>query len=305
MAAIAYVTDEKMIEYHRLNGSSSIVFWRLSTKNFSDFNIGDLLFFLSKDTTTKTRKEKGLVGYGRFMGSSTMTIATMWRKHKTKTGYISKKELYEAIDKSKKTKEMPEKINCLVLDRVVFFRNPIYLSDLGYKIPKNLESFTYLDKQEGKQTLRILEEAKRIGLDLWSSIQGTADETSFNQQLMQYKIATIIESLGIEEEIISRYYKKIEKKYSIDNHLWINNKHIGFINFGKPNILYYLFHSNIRDSKENYYKMVGQLAGLSFNVEQTIEEEIKIVVVSNREFSNSQIKLLNKIGIGYIYEKGV
>ena len=198
---------------------------------------------------------------------------------------------------------MPEKINCLVLDRVVFFRNPIYLSDLGYKIPKNLESFTYLDKHEGQQTLRILEEAQKIGLDLWSSIQGAADETSFNQQLTQYKIATIIEALGIEDEITKKYYKKIEKKYSIDNYLWINNRHIGFINFGKPNILYYLFQSNIRDIKENYYKMVGQLVSLLLNVEQSIEEVVKIVVVSNRILSDSQIETLNKIGISYLYEK--
>lgn len=303
MAAIAYVTDEKMIDYHRVNGSNSIVFWRLSTKNFSDFNIGDLLFFLSRDNTTKTRKEKGLVGYGRFRSSSSMSISTMWRKHKTKTGYISKKDLYEAIDKSKKTKEMPEKINCLVLDRVVFFRSPIYLSDLGYKIPMNLESFTYLDKHEGQQTLRILEEAQKVGLDLWSSIQSEADENSFNQQLMQYKIATIVESLGIEDEITRKYYKKIEKKYSIDNHLWINNKHIGFINFGKPNILFYLFQTNIRDSIVNYYKMIGQLVCLLLNIEQTIKEKIKIVVVSNRKFSDSQKEMLNKIGISFLYEK--
>ena len=198
---------------------------------------------------------------------------------------------------------MPEKINCLVLDRVVFFRNPIYLSELGYKIPKNLESFTYLDKHEGKQTLKILEEAKRIGLDLWSSIQGTADETSFNQQLMQYKIATIMESLGIEGEINSKYYRKVEKKYSIDNYLWINNRHIGFINFGKPNILYYLFYSNIRDSKENYFKMIGQLVCLSANIKETIEEEIIIIVVSNREFSDSQVEMLSKMKMSYLYEK--
>ena len=108
MAAIAYVTDEKMIEYHRVNGSNSIVFWRLSTKKFSDFNIGDLLFFLSKDTTTKTRKEKGLVGYGRFVGSSSMAISTMWRKHRTKTGYISKKN-YMALLKRAKTKKCQKK----------------------------------------------------------------------------------------------------------------------------------------------------------------------------------------------------
>jgi hypothetical protein len=189
------------------------------------------------------------------------------------------------------------------LDRVVFFRNPIYLSDLGYKIPKNLESFTYLDKHEGKQTLKILEEAKRIGLDLWSSIQGTADEASFNQQLMQYKIATIMESLGIEDEINSKYYRKVEKKYSIDNYLWINNRHIGFINFGKPNILYYLFYSNIRDSKDNYFKMIGQLVCLSANIKETVEEEIIIIVVSNREFSDSQVEMLSKMKMSYLYEK--
>ena len=32
MAAIAYVTDEKMIEYHRFKGNDTIVFWRLSEK---------------------------------------------------------------------------------------------------------------------------------------------------------------------------------------------------------------------------------------------------------------------------------
>ena len=148
-----------------------------------------------------------------------------------------------------------------------------------------------------------MEEAQKIGLDLWSSIQGAADETSFNQQLTQYKIATIIEALGIEDEITKKYYKKIEKKYSIDNYLWINNRHIGFINFGKPNILYYLFQSNIRDIKENYYKMVGQLVSLLLNVEQSIEEVVKIVVVSNRILSDSQIETLNKIGISYLYEK--
>ncbi|MGI6607741.1 MAG: hypothetical protein ACOX1F_02000 [Erysipelotrichaceae bacterium] len=303
MAAIAYVTDEKMIEYHRVNGSNSIVFWRLSTKNFSGFNIGDLLFFLSKDITTKTRKEKGLVGYGRFTGSSSMSVSSMWRKYKTKTGYVSRKELYEAIEKSKKTEKIPEKINCLVLDRVVFFRSPIYLSDLGYKISNNLESFTYLDKHEGQQTLKILEEARKIGLDLWSSMQGTADEISFSQQLIQYKIATIIETLAIENETTKKYFKKVEKKYSIDNHLCINNRHIGFINFGKVNILYYIFQSNIRDFKDSYYKTIGQLVCLSSNIEQTIKEIIKIIVVSNREFTDSQIEMLNRINIGYVYEK--
>ena len=49
--------------------------------------------------------------------------------------------------------------------------------------------------------------------------------------------------------------------------------------------------------------MVGQLVSLLLNVEQSIEEVVKIVVVSNRILSDSQIETLNKIGISYLYEK--
>ena len=53
MASIAYITDKKMIEYHRLNGNHSINFWKPSnTKKISDFHNGDLLFFLAKGTET-------------------------------------------------------------------------------------------------------------------------------------------------------------------------------------------------------------------------------------------------------------
>lgn len=51
MSSIAYITDSKMIQYHRLNGNRSLNFWRPSVNmNFSDFNKGDLLFFLAKGT---------------------------------------------------------------------------------------------------------------------------------------------------------------------------------------------------------------------------------------------------------------
>ena len=58
MASIAYITDKKMIEYHRLNGNHSINFWKPSnTKKISDFHNGDLLFFLAKGTDKGKNKE--------------------------------------------------------------------------------------------------------------------------------------------------------------------------------------------------------------------------------------------------------
>jgi len=68
MSAIAYITNQEMIEFHRLNGNKTINFWRLgNTKKISFFKKGDLLFFLSKGT--EKGKEKGIVGYGVFQKS--------------------------------------------------------------------------------------------------------------------------------------------------------------------------------------------------------------------------------------------
>ena len=61
MSSIAYITDSKMLEMHRLNAHKTMNFWRLSNKiNFSDFNKGDLVFFLSKDKQHLRKKEKGI-----------------------------------------------------------------------------------------------------------------------------------------------------------------------------------------------------------------------------------------------------
>ena len=67
MASIAYVSDQNMLDFHRINGSQEIVFWRLSTKKFSSFMPGDLLFFLSKAPETIKNNEKGIVGYGCYV----------------------------------------------------------------------------------------------------------------------------------------------------------------------------------------------------------------------------------------------
>ena len=46
MSAIAYITDSKMLELHRLNNHRTINFWRPSGNiNFTEFGEGDLLFF--------------------------------------------------------------------------------------------------------------------------------------------------------------------------------------------------------------------------------------------------------------------
>ena len=152
MSSIAYVTDRDMIEYHRINGNTSMNFWRAgTTKKFTDFKKNDLLFFLAKGTERK--REKGIIGYGRFTHCHNLTIHDMWKKYKNLNGYSSEKELSEAIHKM--YDDVPEKMNFIYLEDVVFFGYPIYLSELNITVSNKLETYIYLDKDERNFTSEI------------------------------------------------------------------------------------------------------------------------------------------------------
>ena len=170
MSSIAYLSDQNMLDYHRVHGNQEIVFWRLSKKKFKDFQVGDLLFFLAKGSENARNNEKGIVGYGCFQGERQMTVDHLWKKYEGMTGYNSKEALEAAIKKTLKSEEMPETIGCLFLKDVIFFQGPVYLSEIGITLPHNLESFTYLDSHEGHVTLELLQKIKeRIAqMDHWT-----------------------------------------------------------------------------------------------------------------------------------------
>ena len=177
MSSIAYVTDQQMIEYHRLCGNSDVNFWRLSSRaGFSDFRRGDLLFFYAYGHTIR---KKGLVGYAHFEGSVQLTLDEMWKKFGTRNGYATKKRLEEAICLAARDGEVPETMNCLLLSDCVYFSSPVYPEDVGLSINEKLESYTYLDRNDPSVTVRILRMAEEIGIDNWSASQNFEPDTIF------------------------------------------------------------------------------------------------------------------------------
>ena len=114
MTAIAYITDTKMLENHRILRNNTMNFWRLSTNiNFSDFKIGDLVFFLSKDKIHRRHGEKGIIGFGRLKELRVYSPNTMWKKYGKNNGYINKKEFEAAIRKVSKDNKLPSKISSM------------------------------------------------------------------------------------------------------------------------------------------------------------------------------------------------
>jgi hypothetical protein len=165
MSSIAYISDAKMLEFHRLQNNRKMNFWRLNNKGFTDFCQGEFIFFLSKDRRMMRNREKGIIGYGTLEGIDSLSVRKMWNKYGSYNGYSSYEEFSETLNKLSDKGEMPKKISSLVVGDVVFFQGPIYLSEFDYNISRNIESYIYL---EDKVTVSILKKASEIGLDVWT-----------------------------------------------------------------------------------------------------------------------------------------
>ena len=62
--------------------------------------------------------------------------------------------------------------------------------------------------------------------------------------------------------------------------------------YGEPNILYYVYNSSMRDSKENFIKLLGQIIYIKNCLKQTVEEKVSVIVLSSIEFSDLQKETL-------------
>lgn len=253
MSAIAYVTDSKMLELHRLNNHKTMNFWRLSNNiNFSDFTVGDLVFFLSKDKEHKNGKEKGIVGFGRMSEISLASVKSMWDKYGVLNGYRSLAEFKEAIIKVSKDKKLPKKISGFYLENVTFFQ-PIYLSECGMKVSSNVESYIYLKPEE--VVIKLLEYAKSSD-DLWSSL--TDNNESIESEQILYALFSAhkqIKDVVSSEKDYKRAQKALKKYISEQcTYSFVQNSknELYKISDNKIEIVFYY------DGKENLKALIGQ-----------------------------------------------
>lgn len=227
MSSIAYISDQSMIQFHRLHGHDEINFWRISTRDFSDFSTNDFLFFLIKTT----RKERGIIGYGKLYDSEDLSVKKMWEKYGTKNGYASYEELHEAISRANKKEVFPGKCNCLLLKNVVFFEAPVYLSEFGFELSSNLESFTYIDKVQDTTT-KILNAADRIGVDLWTKSTTSSKKVDFEFEKEIHQLSNWMKPLNIytskqHKNLANQIRKKVENSLPLASspNLLYNKQH--------------------------------------------------------------------------------
>ncbi len=174
MSAIAYITDPNMLEYHRLNASKTMVFWRFSLRKFSRFHQGDLVFFIDSQSRHPKTNEKGLIGYGRCTEIRNKSPKATWDQHSNQTGYGRYEDFTEAIKHFRKNDHrLPQTLQVIKLENIHFFQSPIFLSEVGIEISPRLESFTYIEKDGMDVSSQLLKIAETIGLDQWTISQNS------------------------------------------------------------------------------------------------------------------------------------
>ena len=251
MSAIAYITDSKMLELHRLNNHKTINFWRVSTNvNFSDFSVGDLVFFLSKDKEHRNKTEKGIVGFGRLKDVTVASIRTMWNKYGIYNGYATLNEFKEAILKVSKNMKLPSKISSFYLENVTFFQ-PVYLSECGVHISSSTESFVYL--KDTDVVLKLLDLAKKSD-DLWSSLTGNRESIELEEAVFSlFAVHREIKDIKMSETA-SRRAKRELRSYK--------ELHKGF--------------EFIHDSSSELYKIDGNEITVVFYHDRSVDDKLLI-----------------------------
>ena len=299
MSSIAYVTEENMLEYHRLCRNRSILFWRLTTKNrFTDFRKGDLLFFFARGA--HSRKKKGFIGYGHYAYTRKLSINQMWKQYGTMTGYDTKELLQEAIEKAAKG-NVPESMLCLYLEDVVFFTAPIYPKEVGIDIPIHLESYCYIDKDDPQVTVKILKQADKYGIDLWSYNISSNPTEVFYSDVVKHVISLAFSGMPKEcgnERERAIMHKLARAQSEKENWELIRGSRTDCMSFdGKTVNIALAFASNSQDralrilelaGKMNLYRLALKKNALLYHLHLTV------LVENEDEEIESLVKLVNE-----------
>lgn len=297
MSSIAYVTDEKMLEYHRLCCNSSILFWRLTTRNkFTDFKEGDLLFFYARNPKLRSKK-KMFVGYGHYAGTKRLSLKQMWKQYSTRTGYDNFHDLQEAIHKAAKG-DIPKTMLCLELNQIVFFTSPVYPQEVGLDIPAKLESYYYLDQKDPRTTVRILQKASKYGVDIWTQNENETPEDIFLQDEIRHVIALSFLELGEEkvperERSLARRLAK--EKCSQPQWEFVRNSKLDCIHIRKDRIdIAIPFTWNTVNEQERIQQILGRMTYYAMKLlKNKISLPVHFEVLTEEE--NSEMKSLVKL----------
>lgn len=152
------ITDNNWANFIRNNNISSVNFW-CKKQSFKAIEEGDYFFFLKKnnDEEKKQKSERKLVGYGIFENFEVLNIDTAWDKYGIGNGCNNIELFTEKINDMYNLNCNESKIGSIILNNVVMFEEPIYLSKVDIEFANAIVSGKTISKEEVNKILNSID----------------------------------------------------------------------------------------------------------------------------------------------------
>lgn len=217
------ITDNNWAEFINNNSISTANFW-CKKHSFKAIEEGDIFFFLKKNNAKekKQKSERKLIGYGVFKKFEVLSIEDAWNKYGTGNGCSSIKLFSEKINTMYKLKGDEVKIGSIILNEIVMFEEPIYLSKIGIEFANAIVSGKTITIEEVNIILNSIDieiefaeddeiiNLEEVELEEGENIKRIINSKKRNKKARELKLKQVIKQYGYafceickEEDIVA------------------------------------------------------------------------------------------------------
>lgn len=203
------ITDNNWANFIKENKLSSVNFW-CKKQSFKAINKNDIFFFLKKnnDEEKKTKQERKIVGYGIFEKFEVLNIDDAWNKYGIGNGCSNIELFSEKINTMFKLQGDEVKIGSIILNEIVMFDEPIYLSKIGIEFANAIVSGKTITIEEVNSILNSIDieidyveddeniNLEDIELEEGENIKKIINSRKRNQKARKLKLEQVMKHYG-------------------------------------------------------------------------------------------------------------
>ncbi|MDB2099829.1 hypothetical protein [Clostridium paraputrificum] len=200
------ITDNNWAKFINDNMISKANFW-CKKHSFKAIKEGDIFFFLKKNSAQekKEKLERKLVGYGIFKKFEVLSIEDAWNIYGIGNGFSNIKLFSDKINTMYELNSDEAKIGSIILDEIVMFEQPIYLSRIGIEFSNAIVSGRTITIEEVNSILNSIdvevdyiedENLDDIELEEGDSIKRVINARKRNKKARELKFQQIIKRYG-------------------------------------------------------------------------------------------------------------
>lgn len=200
------ITDNGWAKFINDNMISKANFW-CKKRSFKAIEEGDIFFFLKKNNAqeNKEKLERKLVGYGIFKKFEVLSIKDAWDIYGIGNGCNNINSFIDKINNMFELNSDEAKIGSIIVDGIVMFEEPIYLSRVGIEFSNAIVSGKTITIEEVNSILNSIDKEvyyiedeilDDITLDEGDNIKRVINTKNRNKKARELKFQQFIKRYG-------------------------------------------------------------------------------------------------------------